>query len=164
MFELLLEEGEALPQLMWTSRNFDDADICLCLRDAQCSVMSDTLAVSRRGPLRHTVGALSGYGWTARLLGHYTRERGILSLPDAVHRITGRPAQRLNLRDRGVLREGAYADITVFDATRVQDQSSITAPATHPSGFVHGLVNGRVVPQDGVRNDERPGRVLRGVG
>jgi N-acyl-D-aspartate/D-glutamate deacylase len=122
--------------------------------------MSDTLAVSRRGPLHDTIGSLSGYGWTARLLGHYARERGVLTLPEAVHRITGRPAARLGLVDRGVLREGAFADLVVFDGSAVQDTASVAAPASHPRGFAHVLVNGRVVLRDGQRNDERPGRVL----
>jgi len=161
-FDLLIDEGEGLAQLMWTSRNFDDGDICMCLRDPLCSVMSDTLAVSRTGPLKDTLGSLSGYGWTARLLGHYSRERGVLTLPEAVHRITGRPAQRLGLVDRGALRQGAFADVVVFDPALVQDTARISAPASHPSGYVHVMVNGRLVFQDGVRNGERPGRVLRG--
>ncbi len=164
MFDLLLEEGDAAPQLMWTAQNFDDADVCMCLRDAQCSVMSDTLAVSRRGPLHDTIGSLSGYGWTARLIGRYARDLGVLTLPEAVHRISGRPAQRLGLVDRGRLGEGAFADIVVFDPAVVQDQASIAAPARHPAGFVHVLVNGQAVLLDGLRNDERPGRVLRGRG
>ena len=161
VFDLLRDEGDQLAQLMWTARNFDDADICLCLRDRRCSVMSDALAVSPRGPLRGTIGSLGGYGWTARLLGDYTRERGVLTLAEAVHRISGRPAARLGLEGRGVLREGAFADLVVFDALGVRDQTSIAAPATHPTGFVHVFVNGRAVVRDGTRNDECPGRVLR---
>jgi N-acyl-D-aspartate/D-glutamate deacylase len=148
--------------MMWISRNFEDDDICACLREPRCSVMSDTLAVSSSGPLKDTIGCLSGYGWTARVLGHYTRERGVLTLPQAVHRLTGRPAERLGLVDRGCLRPGAFADIVVFDPARVQDLSSIAAPARHPSGYMHVLVNGRPVLVDGVRNEEQPGRVLRG--
>ncbi len=161
LFDLLLDEGEGLAQMMWTARNFSDADICLCLRQPECSVMSDTLAVSQRGPLKEMIGSLSGYGWTARLLGHYARDRGVLSLAEAVHRITGRPASRLGLSDRGLLREGAYADVVVFDAQRVHDAASIKEPARHPTGFTHVLVNGQSVLRDGVRNDACPGRVLR---
>ena len=161
--DLLVEEGPAFEQLMWTSRNFEDADICLCLQQAQCGVMSDTLAVSRHGPLKDVIGSLSGYGWTARLLGHYARDRGVLTLAQAVARITVRPAERLGLAGRGLLRAQGFADVVVFDPARVQDQSSIAAPAVHPSGFVHVLVNGRPVVLDGVRNHERPGRVLRGA-
>jgi N-acyl-D-amino-acid deacylase len=161
VLDLLRDEGEQMPQLMWTARNFDDADICLCLRDRRCSVMSDTLTVSARGPLQGVIGSLGGYGWTARLLGGYARERGVLTLAEAVHRISGRPAARLGLIDRGVLREGAFADLAVFDAQGVQDATSIAAPATHPAGFVHVFVNGRAVVRGGRRNDECPGRVLR---
>ncbi len=161
VFDLLIEEGEGLPQLMWTSRSFQDADVCMCLRESKCTVMSDTLALSQRGPLRGTVGSLSGYGWTARLLGHYVRERGILPLPEAVKRITSQPAQRLGLVDRGLLRPGAYADVVVFDPAAVQDHSSVKTPLLSPSGFVHVIVNGSFAVRDGVRNDARPGRVLR---
>ena len=114
------------------------------------------------GELIDGSGSLGGYGWTARLLGHYARDRGVLSLPAAVHRITGRPAERLGLADRGCLREGASADVVVFDPARVQDTSSIAAPASHPGGFVHVIVNGRLVVQDGCRTRAQPGRVLRG--
>ncbi len=163
VFDLLIEEGQQMPHLMWTSRNFEDADICLCLQQAHCSVMSDTLAVSQRGPLRDTIGSLSGYGWTARLLGHYARDRGVLSLPEAVNRITGRPAQRLGLKDRGCLQPGAFADVVVFNPALVNHLATIETPARHPSGFVHVMVNGEMVVRDGVRNDLRPGRVLRGA-
>jgi N-acyl-D-amino-acid deacylase len=160
-FDLLIEEGEGLPQLMWTSRSFQDADVCMCLRESKCTVMSDTLALSQRGPLKGTIGSLSGYGWTARLLGHYVRERGVLPLPEAVKRITSQPALRLGLVDRGRLRPGAFADVTVFDPALVQDHSSVQTPLRSPSGFVHVLVNGEFAVRNGVRNDARPGRVLR---
>jgi N-acyl-D-amino-acid deacylase len=161
VLNLLLDEGEGLAQMLWTARNFEDADICMCLQDRRCSVMSDTLSVSRRGPLADVIGSLSGYGWTARLLGGYVRDRGVLSLEDAVHRITGRPAARLGLADRGSLRVGARADLVLFDAAQVQDLASAAEPRVHPSGFVHVMVNGEFVVRDSVRNDARPGHVLR---
>ncbi len=151
--DLLLAEGEGLAQPLWTARNFEDADICLCLRDRRRSVMSDTLSVSRRGPLADVIGSLSGYGWTARLLGACARERAVLTLPEAVHRITGRPAARLGL--------AAKADRVVFDSAQVQDRASATEPRVHPAGCVHVWVNGEFVVQGGVRNDARPGQVLR---
>jgi N-acyl-D-aspartate/D-glutamate deacylase len=161
VLDLLLAEGENLAQLLWTARNFEDADICLCLRDRRCSVMSDTLSVSTRGPLAGVIGSLSGYGWTARLLGGYARERGVLPLAEAVHRISGRPAARLGLADRGLLHRGALADVVVFDAGAVSDRATALRPQVHPSGFAHVIVNGVFVVRDGQRNDERPGRVLR---
>ena len=161
VLDLLLAEGEGLAQLLWTARNFEDADICLCLRDRRCSVMSDTLSVSTKGPLAGVIGSLSGYGWTARLLGGYARDRGVLPLAEAVHRITGRPAARLGLVDRGLLRSGALADVVVFDAGAVGDRATAVRPQVHPIGFAHVIVNGVFVLRDGQRNDERPGCVLR---
>ena len=161
VFDLLIEEGKNMNQMVWTSRSFKDQDVCMCIRESKCSVMSDTMALSKRGPLKDTIGSLSGYGWTARLLGHYVRERNVLSLPEAVRRISSQPAERLGLVDRGRLRAGAFADVVVFDPATVQDHSSVRAPLNHPSGFTHVLVNGNFVVRDGVRNDACPGRVLR---
>lgn len=159
--DMLLEEGDGLPQLMWTSRNFQDADVCMCLQDPRCMAISDTLALTERGPLKGALGSLSGYGWIARLLGHYVRERGVLSLADAVACVTGKPAARLGLADRGRLRAGAWADIVVFDAGTVQDRSTFLMPRQHPAGIEQVLVNGVSVVRDGQRNDAQPGRVLR---
>jgi N-acyl-D-amino-acid deacylase len=161
MFDLLLAEGEAMPQMLWTSRNFEDADICMGLRDARCSVMSDSMTVCRHGPLAGTIGSLGGYGWAARVLGEYSRDRGVLSLAEAVHRLSGRPAQRLGMTDRGVVREGAFADLVVFDPAHVRDLATPAEPAQHPTGFLHVWVNGQAVVQDGRRTEARPGRVLR---
>jgi N-acyl-D-aspartate/D-glutamate deacylase len=162
VLDLLRDEGPSLvTQALWTARNFSDADLCACLRDARCSVMSDSLTVSGRGPLTGVIGSLGGYGWAARLLGSYARDRAVLSLEAAVQCLSGRPAARLALRDRGVLREGAFADIAVFDAQAVADRASLATPAQHPAGFVHVFVNGQAVVSNGRRNDARPGRVLR---
>ena len=163
-FDILIEEGEHLPQALWTSHSFNDADICMCMHESKCIVMSDTLAVSKRGPLKGTIGSLSGYGWTARLLGHFVRERGILSLAEAISRITLRPAERLGLVDRGRLRAGVFADIVVFDAENVRDQTTVLTPQVHPTGFSHVMVNGRFAVRGGLRNDEQSGRVLRHAG
>lgn len=159
--DLLLEEGEGAAHLMWTSRNFRDADICACLRHPRCSVMSDTMALSPQGPLANMIGSLSGYGWVARLLGHYARDRGILSLAEAIARITSRPAERLGLRDRGMLTPGAFADAVVFDPSEVTDNATLRQPRAHPAGFDTVIVNGRLALAEGVPTGVRAGRVLR---
>ncbi len=159
--DLLEAEGEALNNVMWTSRGFDDADVRLCLEQAECAVMSDTKALTPRGPLAETIGSLSGYGWVARLLGHYVRDEGVLSLPEAVRRITSLPAERLGLRDRGRLHAGAVADITVFDPRRVRDVSSVREPRRHPEGFEHVLLGGVCTLRDGQRTEANPGQVIR---
>jgi N-acyl-D-amino-acid deacylase len=159
--DLLEAEGEAMDNLMWTSHGFDDADIRLCLEQADCAVMSDTKALSRDGVLADTIGSLSGYGWVARLLGHYVRDEGVLTLPEAVRRITSLPAERLQLLDRGRLRPGAIADIVVFDPARVRDASSLNEPRRHPEGFDHVVLGGICTLRGGQRTAANPGRVIR---
>jgi N-acyl-D-aspartate/D-glutamate deacylase len=97
----------------------------------------------------------------ARLLGHYVRERGVLSLEAAIERITSRPADRLRLNGRGRLAIGAFADIAVFDPATVADQASVRAPTEHPTGFHTTIVNGAVAFAAGARTGARTGRVLR---
>ena len=97
------------------------------------------------------------------MIGHYVRERNVLSLPEAVRRISSQPARRLGLVDRGLLRAGSFADVVVFDPATVQDHTSVLSPLNHPGGFLHVMVNGKRVVTDGVRNDECPGRVLRNL-
>jgi N-acyl-D-amino-acid deacylase len=160
LLDLLLEEGENFAGMLMTSQSFNDDDIVQCLRHAECSVMSDTLALSRTGPLKDIIGSLSGYGWTARLLGHYCRDRGILSLEEAVNRITQRPAERLGLKDRGQLREGYFADLVAFDPAVVADGATFQEPRVHPKGFEHVWVNGAAAVSKGLRTEQRTGRVL----
>lgn len=101
------------------------------------------------------------YGSTARVLGEYVRERGVLDLPTAVAKLTSVPATRLGLRDRGVIREGALADLVVLDPDTVADVATYAEPARHPVGIAHVVVNGRLAVRDGVETGERAGRLLR---
>jgi dihydroorotase/N-acyl-D-amino-acid deacylase len=101
------------------------------------------------------------YGSAPRVLGRYVRERGVLPLETAVAKLTSVPAARLGLRDRGVLREGAFADLVVFDAAAVADRATYAAPAVHPVGIDAVIVNGMVAVRDGVETGARPGRLLR---
>ncbi len=102
------------------------------------------------------------YGTFARVLGHYVRERKVLSLEDAVRKMTSLPAARLGLPDRGLLRPGMQADLVVFDPASVADRATFTQPHQYAQGFRHVLVNGKAVLLDGQLTSERPGRVLYG--
>lgn len=101
------------------------------------------------------------YGSTARVLGHYVRDRGTLSLETAIAKLSSVPAARLGLRDRGVLREGAFADLVVFDPATVADVATYADPARYPIGIEHVVVNGRPAILAGVETGDRPGRLLR---
>lgn len=101
------------------------------------------------------------YGSTARFLGELVRERGVLDLPTAVAKLTSVPAERLGLRDRGVVRKGWAADLVVFDPVTVADRATYDAPVAYPAGIEHVVVNGTAAIIDGHETGARPGRLLR---
>ncbi|HEX6464269.1 MAG TPA: D-aminoacylase [Vicinamibacterales bacterium] len=101
------------------------------------------------------------YGTFARVLGVYVREKRVITLEDAVRKMTAFPAARLRLTDRGVLRPGMKADVAVFDPATVRDMATYERPHQYPEGFSTVIVNGQVVFENGAMTDARPGRVLR---
>ncbi|MDH5714879.1 MAG: D-aminoacylase [Candidatus Aminicenantes bacterium] len=101
------------------------------------------------------------YGTFPRVLGYYVREKGILTLEDAIRKMTSLPAQTLRLIDRGVLRVGAYADITIFDPQRVIDKSTWENPHQYSEGITYVIVNGKVVISEGKHTGALSGHVLR---
>ncbi|MFD8740033.1 amidohydrolase family protein [Streptomyces sp. NPDC059618] len=101
------------------------------------------------------------YGTFPRYLGHYVRESGVLTLEECVARLTGRPAARLRLPDRGLVREGYRADLVLFDPATVAAGSTFAAPRTLPTGIPHVLIDGRFVVEDGRRTDVLAGRAVR---
>jgi len=104
-----------------------------------------------------------GYGNNARVLGRYARELGLLSLEDAVRKMTSLPAQTFRLRDRGLLREGYAADIVIFDAQRIADRATFEQPHRYPVGISYVIVNGQPVLSEGRMTGARPGVALRGA-
>jgi dihydroorotase/N-acyl-D-amino-acid deacylase len=104
------------------------------------------------------------YGTFARVLGVYVRERRVLSLEEAVRKMTSFPAQRLSLGDRGLLRAGLKADVAVFDPASVRDRATFDRPHQYAEGFSLVIVNGQVVLESGAMTAVRPGRVLYGPG
>lgn len=101
------------------------------------------------------------YGTFPRVLGVYVREKNVLSLEQAIHKMTQMPAQRLGLAERGRIAEGAAADIVVFDPATVRDQATFTAPHQYPVGIPYVIVNGKVTVEGGKLTAARAGRVLR---
>ncbi|MER3472011.1 MAG: aminoacylase [Chitinophagaceae bacterium] len=103
-----------------------------------------------------------GYGTNARVLSKYVRDEKVLTLEEAVRRMTSLPAQKFQLTDRGLLREGYAADIVIFDENEVQDLSTYEKPHAYSKGFQYVLVNGRVVVDNGVLTGVRSGKALTG--
>ncbi len=120
-----------------------------------CSVGSDGLACCG-GTHPRTFGTFP------RVLGPFVR-RGVMSLPSAIHKMTGKPAKRLGLKDRGVLVDGSVADITVFDPETVSDNGTFEDPYRRSSGISAVFVAGHKVMSDGVVSEKRPGRLIRAI-
>ena len=104
------------------------------------------------------------YGTFARVLGRYVRERGVLTLEQAVRKMSAATAHRLGLQDRGLLREGFFADVADFDPDRVIDRATFPEPHQYAEGIEYVLVNGTLVVEGGQHTGARPGRVLYGPG
>ena len=102
-----------------------------------------------------------GYGNNARTIARYVRELNILSIEDAIRRMTLLPATTFNLKHRGALKPGAWADIVVFDPDTIRDNATFEKPHQYAAGIVHLFVNGTPVIRDGERNRLRPGKMLR---
>ena len=104
------------------------------------------------------------YGTFARILGHYVRERGVITLEEAVKKMSSQSARRLGIHDRGLITEGYFADVAVFDAEEIIDRASFEQPHQYATGMKFVLVNGEVVVENGVHTGRRPGRILHGPG
>ncbi len=124
-------------------------------------VCSDAGARAPYGPLGEGSPHPRAYGSFPRLLGHYTRDRGILTLEQAIHKITDAPARRLQLAARGRIEPGFFADIVVFDPATVRDNATFTNPHAYPDGISHVFVNGVPVIADEEHTGATPGKVAR---
>lgn len=104
------------------------------------------------------------YGTYPRILGKYVREDGVITLEEAIRKMSSAVATRLNIRDRGILKPGMFADVVIFDPTRVADQATFEEPHQLSVGIHHVLVNGVPVVRDGRHTGARPGQIVRGSG
>jgi N-acyl-D-amino-acid deacylase len=132
-------------------------DIERIMKHAQVAFASDSGVLEPGAGVPHP----RGNGNNARVLAEYVRERKVISLEDAIRKMTSLPAAHFGFKDRGVVREGAAADLVVFDPARVRDRATYAAPHAAPDGIVHVLVNGAIVVRDGRQTEARPGAVLR---
>jgi N-acyl-D-amino-acid deacylase len=157
VIRLLREEEGAVGAIYFS---LSDEDVAAILANDQVAVGSDGRGLSAAGDTGESIHPRS-YGTFARVLGLYVRKRGLLSLAQAVHKMTALPAGRLGLRERGVLKPGWMADLVVFDPDVIEDLAQFSNPHLYAAGIVHLFVNGRPLVANGQITGERPGRVLR---
>ncbi len=139
-------------------------DVRAALRHPLVSIDTDSSARAEDGSLSTSKSHPRAWGTFARILGKYVRDEKLLTLEEAVRKMTSRAATRVGLQDRGILRPGMAADITVFDPNTIRDVATFEDPNHYSVGVRYVLVNGRAVVDDGKITDERPGQVLRGPG
>jgi dihydroorotase/N-acyl-D-amino-acid deacylase len=153
----LVIEGELKGSASMVYHVMDEGDVERIMKHPMTMIASDG-SLNRPG---EGVPHPRGYGTFPRVLGVYVRERGVLTLPDAVRKMTSLPAARLGLTDRGKISEGLVADLTIFDPATVKDMATFTAPHQYPKGIPYVIVNGVPVVDAGAFTTNRPGRVLR---
>jgi len=139
-------------------------DMRAAMRAPFVSFCTDSGARANDGPLAGSKSHPRGWGSYPRILGRYVRDEHLLTLPQAIHKMTGLPAARVGLHQRGLLRSGFYADLTIFDPKTVIDRATFEMPNQHPDGIEYVIVNGQLSVDNGQRTPSLPGRVLRGPG
>ena len=157
----LLEQEEGA--VGYIGHGMSPANVELVLKHPLVMIGSDGSSMAPVGKAAQEQPHPRSYGAYARVLGYYVRERQLFELPAAVKKMTSMPADQAGIRDRGRIARGHKADLVVFAAGEVRDQATFEAPQRYASGFVHVLVNGVAVVEDGKPTGARPGRVLRGA-
>jgi N-acyl-D-aspartate/D-glutamate deacylase len=157
---VLRAEAAEIHRPMIAAFVYDESDARLAFEQPGCMVGSDATTLCPDGPLADAVfhGA---YTWAAWFYRRFARELGALTPEAAVHRLTGLPARRLRLRDRGGVRPGARGDLAIFDPATFGERGSLAEPNLPAAGMAHVLVNGVVTMRDGALTGARAGRVLR---
>jgi N-acyl-D-amino-acid deacylase len=141
-----------------------EADLRAAMRSPFVSFCTDSGARAIDGPLAGSKSHPRGWGSYPRILGRYVRENRLLTLEQAVHKMTGMPASRVGLKDRGTIKAGMYADLTIFDPRTVIDRATFEAPNQHPVGIPYVIINGQISVDNGQRTSALSGRVIRGPG
>jgi N-acyl-D-amino-acid deacylase len=176
-------EGMRISQIAKLRGNADPADTCIDLmaieggtisgmfhamseEDVRLVMKQPWVAIASDGSALNLdaegVPHPRSYSTNPRVLGHYVRDEKVLTLEDAVRKMTSLPAQILGLRDRGQIREGFAADIAIFDPARVRETNSFEKPKSYPEGIPYTIVNGVVVIDGGKHTNARPGKALMG--
>ncbi len=156
--DLLIEENTQVPCVMF---GMTEEDVKYIMKSPIGMIGSDGTAISPKGVLGRGKPHPRYYGTFPRVLGHYAREEKVISIEEAVRKMTSAPAQRLGLKDRGLLREGYKADIVVFNPETVKDEATFTDPHRFPTGIPYVICNGVFTIDKGKHTGKLPGKTLR---
>ncbi|MDX6306118.1 MAG: N-acyl-D-amino-acid deacylase, partial [Blastocatellia bacterium] len=141
-----------------------ESDMQAALKSPFVSICTDNGARATDGPLSGSKSHPRGWGTYPRILGRYVRDQHLMPLEFAIHKMTGLPAGNLGLKSRGLIREGYFADLTIFDPKTVIDRATFEEPNQYPAGINFVIVNGQIEVDNGQRTPALAGRALRGPG
>ena len=161
-FDLITESNNRAGALYFM---MSDSDVETALKFPWISLGSDAAASAQlMDPNTVGSGHPRGYGNFPRVIAEYVRKKKIITLPEAIRKMTSWPATRLRLASRGTIKEGNWADVVIFDYEKIQDNATYEYPFRLPTGIEHVLVNGQVVVDNGKHTGARPGHILYGPG
>lgn len=163
IYDLLLAEleaGQSLHSLMIIATTYRAEDLRAAFAHPDCMIGSDATALAPDGPLAGT-SFHGAYTWAAWFYRHFVRDTRMLTVQEAVRRLTWLPASRLGLTDRGVIQPGAWADLAIFDPATFGERGTTFEPNQLATGMRHVLVNGKITLKEGQLTGQRGGRVLR---
>jgi N-acyl-D-amino-acid deacylase len=161
LFDVLVEEDGSVPTVFF---HHSEPDMQLVLKQPWTSIGSDGSAVNPDGPTGRSHPHPRYYGTFPRVLGRYVRELKVLTMPEAVKKMTSMNADKIGIKDRGRLREGLWADVTIFDPNTVIDRATFENPRQYPVGITYVIVNGVVTIDNGRHTGALAGRVIYGPG
>jgi N-acyl-D-amino-acid deacylase len=161
VLNLVLEDRSRIGAVFFL---MNEENVKKILRQPWVSFGSDGASMTAEGVFLKNSTHPRSYGNFARLLGKYVREEKVISLQEAIRRLTGLPATNLGLDRRGFLKDGMFADVVVFDPATIADQATYENPHQYSIGMKHVFVNGVHVLKDGEHTGAKPGRALWGPG
>lgn len=161
MIDLIVEDDSRVGAAYFL---MSEENIELGLKQPWVSLGSDAESSAPEGVFLKSSTHPRAYGNVARFLGHYVRDRGLMSLAEGIHRLTGLPASNWKLTDRGCLAVGCHADIVIFDPDTIIDHATFDRPMQYATGVSDVWVNGVQVLAGGNHTGATPGRVVRGPG
>jgi N-acyl-D-amino-acid deacylase len=161
LLDLVLEDRSRVQAVFFS---MDEANLVKQLRKPWVSISSDGASIANEGVFLRASTHPRGHGSFARILGKYVRDEKVITLQEAVRRMSGLPATNLGLEGRGFLKEGMYADVVVFDPATVADRATYENPHQYAVGVQHVFVNGVQVLKDGEHTGAKPGRAVWGPG
>jgi N-acyl-D-amino-acid deacylase len=161
LFDLLIADHGQTGAIFFMMK---EEDMQAALKSPFVTFCTDSGARATDGPLSRSKSHPRGWGSYPRILGHYVRDLRLMSLEFAIHKMTGLPAANVGLKERGLIRTGYFADITIFDPNTVIDRATFENPNQYPVGINFVIVNGNVEVDNGRRTEALAGQVLRGPG